>query len=141
MYFTASLNFKPIIIWRVRFMPLYESTFIVRQDVSAQEVDKIADNLAKIITDYKGKVVKRENWGLMTLAYKVKKSKRGHYVLFGLDTPVAGINELKRQYKLSEDVIRSLTVRVDEISKEPSPLFKKGGTQTAPKRTANDEGF
>jgi small subunit ribosomal protein S6 len=116
-------------------MPLYESTFIVRQDISAQEVDKITDSFAKIVSDYKGKVVKKEYWGLMNLAYKVKKSKKGHYVLLGLDTTPDCINEVSRQYKLSEDVIRNLTVRVDEISKEPSPLFKKA----VPVRKVNNE--
>jgi small subunit ribosomal protein S6 len=116
-------------------MPLYESTFIVRQDISAQEVDKITDSFSKIVSDYKGKVVKKEYWGLMNLAYKVKKSKKGHYVLLGLDTAPECVTELNRQYKLSEDVIRNLTVRVEEISAEPSPLFKK----SVPVRRVNNE--
>jgi small subunit ribosomal protein S6 len=118
-------------------MPLYESTFIVRQDISTQEVDKITENFSKVVNDFKGKVVKKEYWGLMSLAYKVKKSKKGHYVLMGIDSPVAAIDELNRLYKISEDVIRSLTVKVEEISKEPSPLFKKGAP--APRRTNTNE--
>jgi small subunit ribosomal protein S6 len=120
-------------------MPLYESTFIVRQDISTQEVDKIIENLTKIVSDFKGKLVKKEYWGLMNLAYKVSKNKKGHYVLFGLDSPAACINELKRQYKLSEDIIRSLTVRVEEISKEPSPLLRKAAPAPAPRKFANNE--
>ena len=88
------------------------------------------------LADYKGKVVKKEYWGLMNLAYKVKKSKKGHYVLLGLDTAPDCINELNRQYKLSEDVIRNLTVRVENISAEPSPLFKKS---VPVKRISNEE--
>lgn len=106
-------------------MPLYESTFIVRQDMSTQEVDKVIDLFSKVVNDNDGKVVKKEYWGLRSLAYKVNKSKKGHYVFFGLDAGVATINELERQFRLSEDVIRNLTIRVDEISKEASPLMGK----------------
>lgn len=106
-------------------MALYESTFIVRQDVSAQEVDKIAAMFNKIVNDNGGKVEKQEYWGLLNLAYKISKSKKGHYVYFGLNAPAAAVNELERQFKLSEDVIRSLTVRVEALPKGPTPAMKK----------------
>jgi small subunit ribosomal protein S6 len=114
-------------------MALYESTFIVRQDISAQEVDKIADIFSKVVNDNKGKVVKKEYWGLLNLAYKVNKNKKGHYIFLGVDAPSAAIDELTRQYKLNEDVIRNLTIKVDEISKEASPLFAK---KVAPRKTS-----
>jgi len=106
-------------------MPLYESTFIVRQDMSTQEVDKVIDSFSKIVNDNKGKIEKKEYWGLRNLAYKVNKNKKGHYVFLGIDAESDAINELQRQFKLSEDVIRNLTVKVEEISKEPSPVMNK----------------
>lgn len=113
-------------------MAFYESTFIVRQDVSTQEVEKITENFSKIVSDNKGKVVKKEYWGLQNLAYKVRKNKKGHYIALYLD--IANTDELTRQYKLSEDVIRSLTVKVDNISKDPSPMMKSG---SGPAKRAN----
>ena len=106
-------------------MPLYENTLIVRQDMSSQEVEKITESFTKIVNDNKGKIVKKEYWGLCNLAYKVNKNKKGHYVFLGVDAESSAIDELQRQLKLSEDVIRNLTVRVDEISKDPSPLMAK----------------
>ena len=113
----------------VKFMPLYESTFIVRQDISAQEVDKIAEKFSKIVEKFKGKIVKKEYWGLKNLAYKVKKNRKGHYTMLGIDAPVEAIDELNRQCRLSEDVIRNLTIKVDEISKEASPLLEKASNK------------
>lgn len=104
-------------------MPLYESTFIIRQDVSTQEVDKISDNLAKIVANFGGKILKKESWGLLNLAYKIKKNRKGHYVMFGIEGDEATMAELGRQYKLNEDVIRSLTLRVEEITQDPSPFY------------------
>ncbi len=121
-------------------MALYESTFIVRQDMSTQEVEKITENFTKIIGDNKGKVVKKEYWGLLSLAYKVKKSKKGHYVILFIEIP--SINELLRQYKLSEDVIRSLTVKVEEFPKEATPMLKQAGAPRtpAPRKSYNTGG-
>lgn len=125
MYFATSLNFKPTyFLERIR-MPLYENTFIVRQDMSTQEVDKLTETFSKVVSDNKGKIVKKEYWGLRNLAYKVNKNKKGHYVLLSVDAESSAVDELQRQLKLSEDVIRNLTVKVDEISKDPSPLMGK----------------
>jgi len=106
-------------------MSFYESTFITRQDLSAQDVEKITEYFTRVVSDHAGKVVKNEYWGLRSLAYKIKKNRRGHYVLLYLDAPADAINELERQFKLHEDVIRSLTVRVEEISQEPSPAYRQ----------------
>lgn len=115
-------------------MALYESTFIVRQDASTQEVEKITENFANVVKESKGKIVKKEYWGLRNLAYKVKKNKKGHYVALYIDIPTT--DELSRQYKLSEDVIRSLTVKVEEISKDASPMMKS--SSPSPRRTNNN---
>lgn len=106
-------------------MSFYESTFITRQDLSPQDVDKITEYFTKVVNDHAGKVVKNEYWGLRSLAYKIKKNRRGHYVLLYLDAPADAVNELERQFKLHEDVMRSLTIRVDEISQEPSAVYRQ----------------
>lgn len=126
MYFNLSFVFK-IVKLRVTYgmTTLYESTFIVRQDASNQEVDKISDSFEKIITDRGGKIVRRENWGLRNLAYKINKYKKGHYVMLAAAITNDGLVELNRQYGLNESVVRNLTVKVDAISKEPSSLSKE----------------
>ncbi len=104
-------------------MPLYEATFITRQDMSKQDVTKLADSFTDIITTNGGKVVKNEYWGLKTLAYKVNKSRKGHYSMLCIDAPTAAVKELERQMGINEDVIRSLTIRVEAISDEPSVMM------------------
>jgi small subunit ribosomal protein S6 len=104
-------------------MPLYEATFITRQDMSKQDVTKLADSFTDIITANGGKVVKNEYWGLKTLAYKVNKSRKGHYTMLAIDAPAAAVKELERQMGINEDVIRSLTIRVESISDEPSVMM------------------
>ena len=101
-------------------MPYYENVFIARQEISTQQVDAIADVFSEIIKDGGGKITKRENWGLKTLAYKIKKSRKAHYILFNIDAPVDVIHEMERQMGLNEDVLRHLTIRLDELSDEPS---------------------
>lgn len=106
-------------------MSFYESTFITRQDLSPQDVDKITEYFTKVVSEHAGKVVKSEYWGLRSLAYKIKKNRKGHYVLLYVDAPADAVNELERQFKLHEDVVRSLTIRVDEISNEPSAIHRQ----------------
>lgn len=103
-------------------MALYETVIITRQDLAAEDVDALTTKLEKIITDAKGKVVSTEYWGLRNLAYKVKKNGRGHHVLLNIDSDYAGVAELKRVIGFNEDVIRSLTFKVDAHEKE-SLLF------------------
>lgn len=110
-------------------MALYESTFIARPDITANDAEKLADKFASIIEGGKGKVVKREYWGLRQLAYQINKSGRGHYIFFGIDGEPSIIDEMERKMRLSDDVVRIMTIRVDEISKEAS----------APMREDNDE--
>jgi len=101
-------------------MPYYENVFISRQEISTQQVDAIADVFSEIIKEGGGKVTKRENWGLKTLAYRIKKSRKAHYILFNIDAPADIVHEMERQMGLNEDVLRHLTIRLDELSNEPS---------------------
>jgi small subunit ribosomal protein S6 len=109
-------------------MPLYECVFIARNDVSQQQVDIIADSLTTLITEHGGEVKKREYWGLRGLAYKVKKNRKGHYMLLGIDAPAPAIHELERQLGLNEDVLREMTTRIEELNiEEPSAILAKRG--------------
>jgi small subunit ribosomal protein S6 len=105
-------------------MAFYESIIIIRQDVSSTEVDKIANDFAKIVTDHKGTVVKTEYWGLRQLAYEIENNKKGHYYFMGIEGNNSLLEEMDRRLKLSESVIRSSLIKVDEISKDPSPILK-----------------
>ena len=106
-------------------MPLYESTFVVRQDVSRNDVTKLTDSFSEIVKQNGGKVVKSEYWGLRNLAYKINKNRKGHYVMLGLDAEHAAVKELERNIRLHEDVIRNLTVSVDSIEEGPSVMLQK----------------
>lgn len=104
-------------------MPLYESTFIARQDLSKQDVTRLTGLFSDIASKEGAKVIKTEYWGLRNLAYKINKNRKGHYTLIALDAPSAAIKEMERNMRINEEVIRSLTVRVEEISEEPSPIL------------------
>jgi len=120
-------------------MSLYESVFIARQDVSTQDVDKLSEKFSKIITDMKGKIVKKESWGLRTLAYLVKKNRKGHYVMFGIDASAEAMAELQRQFTLNEDVIRSMTTKVSNIDKSTPSIMMKSGERPAAERPLGDK--
>jgi small subunit ribosomal protein S6 len=104
-------------------MPLYESTFIARQDLSKQDVTRLTSLFSDIATKEGAKVVKTEYWGLRNLTYKIKKNRKGHYTMLALDAPSSAVKEMERNMRINEEVIRSLTVRVEEISEEPSPIL------------------
>ena len=105
-------------------MSLYESTFIIRHDMSTQQVEQLASTYTEIIKNNGGEVTKTEHWGLKTLAYRIKKNRKAHYVFFNVDAPSAAMQELERNLRLNEDVLRYLTVRVDELDPEPSPMMQ-----------------
>ena len=106
-------------------MSLYECVFIVRQDVPATQVETLTASFAEILTNNGGKVLKTEQWGLRSLAYRINKNKKGHYALFNLDAPPAAITELERNLRLHEDVLRFMTVRVEELEEGPSAMLRK----------------
>ena len=96
-------------------MPFYESVFIARQDISAGQVDTLADEMEKLISDNGGSVARREYWGLRNLAYRMKKNRKGHYIMFNLDAPSEAVQEMERNLRLHEDVLRYMTIRLEEL--------------------------
>jgi small subunit ribosomal protein S6 len=110
-------------------MPFYESVFIARQDIAAPQAEALADTFTSIIDAQGGKVTKRENWGLRNLAYKVKKNRKGHYILFNIDAPPAAIAEMERNMRIHEDVLRYMTVRVEELEEGPSAMVRSRGRE------------
>jgi small subunit ribosomal protein S6 len=121
-------------------MPLYESVFIARQDISAGQVDALADEMEKLITDNGGSVARREYWGLRNLAYRMKKNRKGHYILFNLDAPSEAIQEMERNLRLHEDVLRYITIRLEALRDEASPMvYGKGERDRAERRGHDDD--
>ncbi|WP_374310114.1 30S ribosomal protein S6 [Dongia sp.] len=108
-------------------MPFYENVFIARQDVTAQQVDALADLFTGIVTAQGGSVTKKEYWGLKGLTYRINKNRKGHYVLLNIDAPAGAIAEVERNMRLNEDVLRYLTVRVDELEAGPSAMLQSKG--------------
>lgn len=106
-------------------MPLYETVVIARSEITQAQADAVADAVTAQLEADGGAVKKREYWGLRNLAYRVKKNRKGHYVLLGLDAPPTAIREMERQLSLNEDVLRFMTVRVEEISEEPSVILSR----------------
>ena len=106
-------------------MANYESVFIARQDISSAQVEQLTETYATIIRDNGGEVAKTEQWGLKTLTYKIKKNRKGHYVLFNLNAPAAAVAEMERNMSISEDILRFMTVRVDELEEGPSAMMQK----------------
>ena len=121
-------------------MPYYETVFIARQDLTDAQVKDLTDQLSKVITDNGGKVEKTEQWGLRSIAYKIKKNRKGHYTQLSMDAPAAAVSELERQLRLNEDVLRSLTLRVEEIDQEPSAILTaKASRDERPRRGDRDD--
>ena len=106
-------------------MPLYEHVFLARQDLAQAQVDALAENATKIIEDNKGKVIKTETWGLRSLAYRIAKNRKAHYVMLDIDAPAAAVAELERQTGINEDIIRFVTIRVDAHEKGPSAMMRR----------------
>ena len=105
-------------------MPFYECVFIARQDISGTQAEALADHFTKVITDNGGTVAKREYWGLRNLAYRIRKNRKGHYLLLNIDAPAAAVQEAERQMRINEDVIRQLTVRVEQLQEGPSAMMQ-----------------
>ena len=106
-------------------MALYEHVFLARQDLAQAQVDAMTENATKILTDNGGKVVKTENWGLRSLAYRIAKNRKAHYVMLDVDAPPAAVAELERQTGINEDIIRYMTIRVDAHEEGPSAVMRK----------------
>ena len=106
-------------------MPLYEHVFLARQDASTQQVEALTTQMTGIVEQLGGKVTKTENWGVRSLTYRMNKNRKAHFVLLNIDAPSAAVAEIERQERISEDVIRYLSVRVDEHEEGPSAMMRK----------------
>ena len=106
-------------------MPLYEHVFLARQDASTQQVEELTTQMTGIVEQAGGKVSKTENWGVRSLTYRMNKNRKAHFVLLNIEAPSAAIAEIERQERISEDVIRYLSVRVEEHEEGPSAMMRK----------------
>ena len=106
-------------------MPLYEHVFLARQDASPQQVEELTAQMTGVVEQHGGKVTKTENWGVRSLTYRMNKNRKAHFVLLNIDAPSAAIAEIERQERISEDVIRYLSVRVEELEEGPSAMMRK----------------
>jgi small subunit ribosomal protein S6 len=106
-------------------MPLYEHIFMARQDVTSQQVEAMIDQYKGVIEQNGGKVDKTEMWGVKSLAYRIKKNRKAHFTMFNLDAPPNAVAEMERQMRISEDILRFLTIRVDALETEPSVMMQK----------------
>jgi small subunit ribosomal protein S6 len=106
-------------------MPLYEHVFLARQDLGTQQVDELTAQFKGIIEQMGGSVAKTEYWGVKSLSYRLQKNRKAHFTLLNVDAPAAALAEVERQQRLSEDVLRYLTIRVDELEEGPSAMMRK----------------
>ena len=105
-------------------MSLYENVFIARQDISAAQVETLTEGFATLIGENGGEVKKREYWGLRNLTYRIKKNRKAHYVLLNIDAPPAAVAEMERTMRINEDILRYMTIRVDEHEEGPSAIMQ-----------------
>jgi len=117
----------------------YETIFIARQDISPAQTDSLADSFEEVLKSLGGRVTKKENWGLRTLAYKIKKNKKGHYVLMNVDAPADAVAELERQMRINDDVLRYMTVKVDSLDEQPSAMLRFKSNDEKPRRENYNE--
>lgn len=106
-------------------MALYEHVFLTRQDVSAQRVDELVEQFKGVIDEGGGSVGKTEYWGLKSLAFRINKNRKAHYTLMNINAPHEAVSEMERQMGINEDVLRFLTIRVEELDEEPSVQMQK----------------
>lgn len=127
-------------------MALYEHIFLARQDVSQQQVEELTAALTEVLANGGGKVTKNEYWGLKGLSYRIRKNRKAHMTLLNVDAPPAALNEIERQERLNEDVLRYLTIRVEAHEEGPSAMMRKSDRDRdergdrGPRRSRRDEG-
>ena len=115
-------------------MPLYEHVFLARQDLSQSQVDALAAAATEIVEQNDGKVTKTETWGLKNLAYKIERNRKAHFVLLNIEAPTNVVAELERQTRINEDVIRYMTIRVEEHESGPSVMMRKNDRERGRRR-------
>jgi small subunit ribosomal protein S6 len=106
-------------------MALYEHIFLARQDVSQQQVEELSANLTEVLSQGGGKVTKNEYWGLKGLSYRIRKNRKAHYTLLNIEASAPAVAEMERQMRINEDILRFMTVRVDELEEGPSAMMQK----------------
>ena len=106
-------------------MAFYEHIYLARQDVSPQQVEEMTNALTEVLVAGGGKVTKNEYWGLKSLSYRIKKNRKAHYSLLNIDAPAPAVAEMERQMRINEDILRFMTVRVDELEEGPSAMLQK----------------
>lgn len=121
-------------------MPYYESVFIARQDITAAQTEALTETFTGVITEGGGQVTKTEPWGLRSLTYRIKKNRKGHYVLLNIDSPPAAVHEMERQMRLHEDVLRYMTLRVDELEEGPSAILTRQDRDRGDRGSRGDRG-
>jgi len=120
-------------------MPFYEHVFLARQDLSQAQVDALAASATEIVEQAQGKVTKTETWGLKNLAFKIDRNRKAHFVLLNIDAPGTVIAELERQSRINEDIIRYLTIRVDELEEGPSAMMRKQDREQRRRREREED--
>lgn len=120
-------------------MPLYESVVIARQDISTSQADALADDLSKILENNGAEIKKRENWGLRSLAYRIKKNRKGHYLLFNIDGPSEAISDYERRMRIMEQVLRYMTIRVEKHDEKDSVIIASRGKINSQDTTESSE--
>lgn len=121
-------------------MPLYEHVFLARQDASPQQVEEITNQISNVVTQLGGKVAKTEQWGMRSLSYRIEKNRKAHFVMLNIDGPAAIVAEIERQERIHEDVLRYLTVRVEELEEGPSAMMRKAERDDRGDRGFGDRG-
>ena len=121
-------------------MALYEHVLIARQDISPQQAEALNDQLKALLEEGGGQVPKIEYWGLRNLTYRIKKNRKGHYSLLAIDAPSAAVKEMERQLSLNEDVLRFMTVKIEEIDLELSPILARRDRDRAERGDRPDRG-
>jgi small subunit ribosomal protein S6 len=121
-------------------MPLYEHVYLARQDLSPQQVEELTTQFKGVIEQNGGKIAKEEYWGVKSLSYRIRKNRKAHMTLFNLDAPPAAINEIERQERLNEDVLRYLTIRVESHEEGPSAMMRKADRDREERGERGDRG-
>ncbi len=106
-------------------MPLYEHVFMARQDVTSQQVEQMVETFKGVIEQNGGAIERTEMWGVKSLAYRIKKNRKAHFTMLNLNAPAPAVAEMERQMRISEDILRFMTIRVDELEVEPSVMMQK----------------
>jgi small subunit ribosomal protein S6 len=121
-------------------MPLYEHVYLARQDLSPQQVEELTTQLTGVVGQMGGKITKTEYWGVKSLSYRIRKNRKAHMTLFNVDAPPAALNEIERQERLNEDILRYLTIRVDAHEEGPSAMMRKSDRDRDERGDRGDRG-